>query len=207
MNVHPAITKHSQMPFVRLVRILFMRLFEVILGTICSLIDTFFLFVVLYYAEKYTGSSVTTKQVMQLHDYCLCLLASRRQSIDISSQEDHFFRPSKMRPIPSNFPHVSVTSLKRADLIFSRHLADALSVIPTLDALATKLNKTNQPLAIVDVGSGGGLPGIVIAIMRPHYSVTAVDTVGKKCEVRYTSPSLSVYSILFYFISLASFSF
>lgn len=120
---------------------------------------------------------------MLLHDYCLCLLASRRQSINISSQEDDFFRPSKLRPIPPNFPHVSVTSLREADAIFSRHLADALSVVPTLDALALQLGKRHTGMSIVDVGSGGGLPGIVIAIMRPEYKVVAVDSVGKKCDV------------------------
>jgi len=36
--------------------------------------------------------------------------------------------------------------------------------------------------AILDVGSGGGLPGVVLAICRPDWSVTCVDTVAKKAS-------------------------
>ena len=37
-----------------------------------------------------------------------------------------------------------------------------------------------QPIRLLDVGSGGGLPGVVIAIVCPHIDVSCVDTVGKK---------------------------
>ncbi|MEX1168411.1 MAG: 16S rRNA (guanine(527)-N(7))-methyltransferase RsmG [Hydrogenophaga sp.] len=36
------------------------------------------------------------------------------------------------------------------------------------------------PIRLLDVGSGGGLPGVVIAIVCPHIAVSCVDTVGKK---------------------------
>ena len=35
---------------------------------------------------------------------------------------------------------------------------------------------------VIDVGSGGGLPGIVWAVYRPDISVTLLDSVSKKCE-------------------------
>ena len=35
---------------------------------------------------------------------------------------------------------------------------------------------------ILDVGSGAGLPGIVIALMRDDLDVTSIDSVGKKCR-------------------------
>lgn len=37
-----------------------------------------------------------------------------------------------------------------------------------------------EPIHILDVGSGGGLPGVVLAICRPDWRVTCVDTVAKK---------------------------
>ncbi len=49
------------------------------------------------------------------------------------------------------------------------HLLDSLSVLP-------HVNSKN----ILDVGSGGGLPGIVLAICKPELQVTTVDTVQKK---------------------------
>jgi 16S rRNA (guanine527-N7)-methyltransferase len=33
---------------------------------------------------------------------------------------------------------------------------------------------------VLDVGSGGGLPGVVLALLRPQWQVVCVDTVGKK---------------------------
>ena len=52
-----------------------------------------------------------------------------------------------------------------------KHLLDSLSVL-----IFVKKGK------ILDVGSGAGLPGIVIALMRDDVDVTSVDSVGKKCR-------------------------
>lgn len=49
------------------------------------------------------------------------------------------------------------------------HLLDSLSVLPYIDS--------NN---LLDVGSGGGLPGIVLAICKPELQVTTIDTVQKK---------------------------
>lgn len=49
------------------------------------------------------------------------------------------------------------------------HLLDSLSVLPYVKAQS-----------LLDVGSGGGLPGIVLAICRPTLQVTTIDTVQKK---------------------------
>ena len=49
------------------------------------------------------------------------------------------------------------------------HLLDSLSVLPYINA--------NN---LLDVGSGGGLPGIVLAICKPTLQVTTIDTVQKK---------------------------
>jgi 16S rRNA (guanine527-N7)-methyltransferase len=49
------------------------------------------------------------------------------------------------------------------------HLLDSLSVLPYIKAKN-----------LLDVGSGGGLPGIVLAICKPELQVTTIDTVQKK---------------------------
>ena len=49
------------------------------------------------------------------------------------------------------------------------HLLDSLSVLPYVNA--------NN---LLDVGSGGGLPGVVLAICKPNLQVTTIDTVQKK---------------------------
>ena len=52
-----------------------------------------------------------------------------------------------------------------------KHILDSLSVLSFV-----KKGK------ILDVGSGAGLPGIVIALMRDDVDVTSIDSVGKKCR-------------------------
>lgn len=56
----------------------------------------------------------------------------------------------------------------------SQHLLDCLSVLPPLD-------RHLPPTArVLDVGSGAGLPGVVLAVLRPGWQITCVDAVGKK---------------------------
>ena len=52
-----------------------------------------------------------------------------------------------------------------------KHLLDSLSIIHFV-----------QPGLLLDVGSGAGLPGIVIAIMKTETEVFVLDSVGKKCR-------------------------
>lgn len=54
------------------------------------------------------------------------------------------------------------------------HLLDALSALSIIDRLA--------PATVVDIGSGGGVPGVVLAIARPEVRWTLVDSVRKKAD-------------------------
>jgi len=63
----------------------------------------------------------------------------------------------------------NLTALRDPQQAISHHLLDALAILPHVGA---------GPL--LDVGSGGGLPGIPLAIARPDLPVTLVDKVQKK---------------------------
>ncbi len=54
------------------------------------------------------------------------------------------------------------------------HLLDALSALPLL--------AEDGPRRALDLGSGGGVPGIVLAVARPDIRWTLVDSVGKKAD-------------------------
>ena len=56
-----------------------------------------------------------------------------------------------------------------------QHLLDSLSIVAPLARHAG-----GRPLRLLDVGSGGGLPAVVLAIARPDWQVTSVDAVAKK---------------------------
>ena len=63
----------------------------------------------------------------------------------------------------------NLTALRDPEQAISHHLLDSLAILPHVGS---------GPL--LDVGSGGGLPGIPLAIARPELSVSMVDTVQKK---------------------------
>lgn len=63
----------------------------------------------------------------------------------------------------------NLTALRDPEQAISHHLLDSLSILPHVGS---------RPL--LDVGSGGGLPGIPLAIAQPDLSVSMVDTVQKK---------------------------
>jgi len=71
----------------------------------------------------------------------------------------------------------NLTALRSAPDMLSHHLADCLAV---LRPLMVHLDEAEAPLKLLDVGSGGGLPGVVLAICCPNLRVSCVDTVGKK---------------------------
>jgi 16S rRNA (guanine527-N7)-methyltransferase len=64
----------------------------------------------------------------------------------------------------------NLTSLRDPMQMVTHHLLDSLAAVPAF-AGARK---------VLDVGAGGGLPGIVLAIARPGMKVSLVDTVHKK---------------------------
>ena len=56
-----------------------------------------------------------------------------------------------------------------------KHFLDSLSILNFI-----------KPGLLLDVGSGAGLPGIVIAIMKPKTKVFVIDSIGKKCRFMQT---------------------
>ena len=79
----------------------------------------------------------------------------------------------------------NLTALRDPDEMLSHHLVDCLAVLPALRRHAAGRNGIGdaaslQPLRILDVGSGGGLPGVVLAVVHPEWQVRCVDAVAKK---------------------------
>jgi len=72
----------------------------------------------------------------------------------------------------------NLTALRHADEMLSHHLLDCLAVVPGLRRHAAELGLAS--MSVLDVGSGGGLPGVVLAAIEPAWRVSCVDAVGKK---------------------------
>lgn len=63
----------------------------------------------------------------------------------------------------------NLTAVRDVERMVSHHLLDSLAAVPLF-----------QAENVLDVGSGGGLPGIPLAIARPELQVTVIDSIAKK---------------------------
>ncbi len=66
----------------------------------------------------------------------------------------------------------NLTAVDEPGAMWTRHVADSLSLLPILASLEAK--------DVLDVGSGGGLPGIPLAIAMPEVRFTLLEATGKK---------------------------
>ena len=73
----------------------------------------------------------------------------------------------------------NLTAVRDPQEMLRQHLLDSLAVVPAVQQHGASLGE-GGPHRLLDVGSGGGLPGVVLAILCPTLSVTCVDTVSKK---------------------------
>ena len=82
----------------------------------------------------------------------------------------------------------SLTAMREQDKAVSHHLLESLAILPFVASGA-----------LLDVGSGGGMPGIPLAIVRPELSVTLLDSNSKKtaflrqAAIELALPNISVH--------------
>src|SRR4051794_3371282 len=70
--------------------------------------------------------------------------------------------------------HINLTAIRDPDGVARLHVADSLSAVPLLAARA------GPDARLVDLGSGGGYPGLVLAAALPLREVALLDSVAKK---------------------------
>lgn len=72
----------------------------------------------------------------------------------------------------------NLTAIRNPAEMLKLHLLDSLVIAP----LVFKEDSEQQPTRLIDVGTGAGLPGVVLAILNPSCFVSLLDTNGKKCR-------------------------
>lgn len=70
--------------------------------------------------------------------------------------------------------HTNLTAIIEPQAVAVRHFLDSLSLAPYL--------KTDNPKKMIDVGTGAGFPGMVLAILFPHHQITLLEATGKKIK-------------------------
>ncbi|HET9416302.1 MAG TPA: 16S rRNA (guanine(527)-N(7))-methyltransferase RsmG [Candidatus Limnocylindria bacterium] len=69
---------------------------------------------------------------------------------------------------------LNLTRVVEPEAVARLHLLDSLAALPLLDV--------SEAASAVDLGSGGGVPGVVLALARPDVAWTLVDAVRKKAD-------------------------
>src|SRR3989454_5920057 len=82
----------------------------------------------------------------------------------------------------------NLTAIREPQRVVTHHLLDALATLPHLpDA---------KSLRLIDVGSGGGLPGVPLAIARPQWRVSLLDSNRKKAAfLRQAASALALANV------------
>jgi 16S rRNA (guanine527-N7)-methyltransferase len=84
---------------------------------------------------------------------------------------------------------VGVTAIRDPALAWERHVLDALRAVEELDAC--------PPGPLVDVGSGGGVPGLVLGVVRPARELHLVEATARKAEfLRATASMIGVDAVV-----------
>ena len=70
---------------------------------------------------------------------------------------------------------INVISRKDTDFLYEKHILHSLGI--------AKVMQFAPNTKVLDVGTGGGFPGIPLAIMFPEVEFTLIDSIGKKIKV------------------------
>ena len=98
------------------------------------------------------GIALTSQQLQAIRSYCLAI-------IDYSQ-------------------HTNLVGKAEFSVLLRDHVLDSLSLLPHITSATDK----SGPVKLVDVGSGAGFPGIVLAIALPDLKATLIEAAGKKCR-------------------------
>lgn len=89
----------------------------------------------------------------------------------------------------------NLTAVRNTGEMFTHHLLDCLAVVLPLRKGTGEAGQ--GALRLLDVGSGAGLPGVILAMLNPAWQVTCVDAVAKKAAfIRQAAAELGIPNLL-----------
>lgn len=113
------------------------------------------------------GENSTRRIINAAHEMGVELAESQAQTL--LTYADHLRKWNRV---------YNLTALRDPEQILVQHLFDSLSVVAPMRKAVAAMGR--EAPSVVDVGSGAGLPGVVIAITNPDWKVYCVDAVEKK---------------------------
>ncbi|MBX9573232.1 MAG: 16S rRNA (guanine(527)-N(7))-methyltransferase RsmG [Candidatus Obscuribacterales bacterium] len=70
--------------------------------------------------------------------------------------------------------HTNLVANANLDVVLKEHVLDSLTLLPSI--------KKDSDAKLIDIGSGAGFPGLILAIARPQLKVFLLESIGKKCR-------------------------
>lgn len=77
---------------------------------------------------------------------------------------------------------MNLTAIREPAEAWSRHVLDSLTLLPWVHTARATAEAEGREASLIDVGSGGGLPGLVVACVVPDLPVSLVESTGKKAR-------------------------
>mmetsp|Transcript_10575 Transcript_10575/g.15583 ORF Transcript_10575/g.15583 Transcript_10575/m.15583 type:complete len:407 (+) Transcript_10575:74-1294(+) len=111
----------------------------------------------------------------------------KRHNIVLDAEKDHKKLLRLTEQVLSWNQRLNLISRKDCtpEVVYHRHILPSIALLPLVlksshDTDDDTNNNNIQPLKIVDVGTGGGFPGLPLALLLPHCEFTLVDSIQKK---------------------------
>ncbi|MDY3528775.1 16S rRNA (guanine(527)-N(7))-methyltransferase RsmG [Riemerella anatipestifer] len=93
---------------------------------------------------------------------------------ELTKQQQHQF--ALLEPLYKEWNEkINVISRKDTDSLYEKHILHSLGI--------AKVMPFSEGTKVLDIGTGGGFPGIPLAIMFPEVEFTLIDSIGKKIKV------------------------
>ncbi|KAH7858723.1 hypothetical protein Vadar_027172 [Vaccinium darrowii] len=77
---------------------------------------------------------------------------------------------------------MNLTAVTEASEVMERHIEDSLAIIPPIrSSYLSHCGDSYDELSLIDVGTGAGLPGLILAIACPGWKVNLLESMNKRC--------------------------
>lgn len=109
------------------------------------------------------------------------------QALGLSLSPEHWQQISQLYTLllTAN-AQTNLTRLTSPEAYLYKHILDSLTII----------NSLPEGAQVIDLGSGAGFPALPLAIVRPDLTITAVESVGKKCRfIQESAAALSLTNL------------